>query len=137
MVSVPVQAEKIADIILSSNDKILLVSIRNWNGNILAVKSRDSFRQRFIGVDSLIGSTYSGSLTVATLGLVNEVKNIFGEARTIITFYDKCKVILLPIPSFGIIVGLTIERSPPETEEEKEQSYSIASKVERLVVDTL
>jgi hypothetical protein len=135
MVPIPVQAEKIVGIILSSNDKILLASIRNWNGNILAVKSRDSFRERFIGVESLIGSTYSGSLTVATLGLVNEVKDIFGEARTIITFYDKCIVIVLPLPSYGIIVGLTVERSPDI--EEKEESYNIANKIERLVVGIL
>src|ERR671926_293742 len=32
------KAEKIVDAILSSNDKILLVSIRDWGGNILAVK---------------------------------------------------------------------------------------------------
>jgi hypothetical protein len=127
--------EKIVDTILSSNDKTLLASIRTWNGTILAVKYRDSFRERFIGVSSLIGSTYSGSLTVATLGLVNEVKDIFGEARTIITFYDKCKVILLPIPAYEIIVGLTVERSP-ETEE-KGESYNIANRIERLVVDTV
>ena len=137
MVPIPIKAEKIVDAVLSSNDKILLVSIRNWNGNILAVKSRDSFRERFMGIESLIGSTYSGSLTVATLGLVNEVKDVFGEARTIITFYDKCKVIMLPMPSYNIIVGLTVERSPPEIEEEKEESYSIANKVEKLVAQEL
>ncbi len=129
------KAEKIVDDILSSNDKVLLVSIRSWNGNILAVKYRDTFRERFIGVSTLVGTKYSGSLTVATLGLVNEAKHVFGEAQAIVTFYDKCKVILLPVPSHEIIVGLALEHSP-ETEE-KEESYSIANKIERLIVDTL
>lgn len=48
MVPTPSKAEKIVDAILYSNDKILLVSIRGWSGNILAVKSTDSFRERFI-----------------------------------------------------------------------------------------
>jgi hypothetical protein len=70
MVPVPRKAEEIVDAILSSNDKLLLVSIRGWNGNILAVKFRDSFRERFFGVSRLIGTRYSGSLAIATLSLV-------------------------------------------------------------------
>jgi hypothetical protein len=134
MVSVSDKAEKIVDAVLSSNDKILLVSIRAWNGTIIAVKYRDTFRERFNRVSSLIGTTYSGSLTIATLGLVNEVKDIFGEARVLVTFYDDCKVILIPMPSHEIIVGLTVERSPEI--EEKEEGYNIAKKIERLVAKT-
>ena len=135
MVLIASKAEKIVDAILSSNDKVLLVSMRDWRGNILAVKSRDSFRERFFGVSSFIGSTYSGSLTVATLGLVNEVKDAFGEAQAIITIYQKCKEVLLPMPSHQICVGLTVEHSPDT--EEKEESNNIAREIERLVTDTL
>jgi hypothetical protein len=70
MVPVSSKAKKIVDAILSSNDKVLLVSIRGLSGNILAVKARDSFAERFIGVSSFIGTTYSGSFTIATLSLV-------------------------------------------------------------------
>jgi hypothetical protein len=135
MVPIASKAEKIVDAILSSNDKILLASIRGWSGNILAVKYRDSFEERFSGVSSLIGTNYSGSLTIATFGLVDEAKHIFGEAHAIITIYEKCKVMLLPMPSYQIFVGLTVERSPDT--EEKEESYNIANKIERLVADTL
>jgi hypothetical protein len=135
MVPTTSKAEKIVDAILSSNDKILLVSIRGWSGNSLAVKSTDSFRERFIGASNLVGTNYSGSLTVATLGLINEVKDAFGEAQAIITIYEKCKVMLLPMPSYQIFVGLTVERSPDM--EEKEESYNIANKIERLVAEML
>jgi hypothetical protein len=54
MVLISNKAEKIVDSILSSNEEILLVSIRGWSGNILAFKSRDSFRERFFGVSTLI-----------------------------------------------------------------------------------
>jgi hypothetical protein len=135
MVPIASKAEKIVDAILSSNDKILLASIRGWSGNILAVKYRDSFEERFSGISSLVGTNYSGSLSIATLGLVDEAKHVFGEAQAIITIYEKCKVMLLPMPSYQIFVGLTVERSPDT--EEKEESYNIANKIERLVADTL
>lgn len=135
MVPTTSKAEKIVDAILYSNDKILLVSIRGWSGNILAVKSTDSFRERFIAASNLVGTNYTGSLTIATLGLINEVKDVFGEAQAIITIYENCKVMLLPVPSYQIFVGLTVERSPDT--EEKEESYNIAKKIERLVADTL
>ena len=133
MVPLPNKAEKIVDGI---NDKILLVSIRGWSGNILTVKSRDSFTERFFGASRLIGTKYGGSLTIATLGLINEVRDVFGEAQGIITIYENCKVMLLPMRSYQILIGLTVERSPSDVEE-KEESYSIANKTERLVADTL
>lgn len=131
MALAPSKAEKIVDTILSSNDKILLVSIRGWSGNILAVKARDSFRELFRGVSSLVGTRYSGSLAVATLSLVNEIKDVFGEAQAIITIYERCKVMLLPMPSYEIIVGLTVERSVVT------EDYSLANEIERILAETV
>ncbi len=131
MAFVSSKAEKIVDAILSSNDKILLVSIRGWSGNILAVKARDSFRERFSGVSSLVGTNYSGSLTIATLGLVNEVKDIFGEPQAIITVYERCKVVLLPMPAYQILIGLALERSVVT------EDFSLAYKIERILAQTV
>ena len=131
MVPVPGKAEKMVDSILSSNEKILLVSIRGWRGNILAAKSRDSFRERFVGVSRLIGTTYSGSLTVATLSLVNEVKDVFGEAQAIITIYEDCKMMLLPVPSFEIIVGLALELSVVT------EDYSLVKEIKRILAEII
>ena len=131
MVSVPSKAEKIVDSILSSNENILLVSIRGWRGNILAVKSRDSFRERFVGVSKLIGTTYSGSLTVATLSLVNEVKDVFGEAQAIITIYEDCKMMLLPVPAFEVIIGLALELSVVT------EDYSLANEIKRIFAEII
>ncbi|HZA47351.1 MAG TPA: hypothetical protein VE521_00305 [Nitrososphaera sp.] len=131
MAPIPSKAEKIVDSILSSNQNILLVSIRGWRGNILAVKSRDSFRERFVGVSRLIGTTYSGSLTIATLSLVNEVKDVFGEAQAIITIYEDCKMMLLPVPSFEVIVGLALEHSVVT------EDYSFAKEIKRILAETI
>jgi hypothetical protein len=130
MMPVPSKAEEMVDAILSSNDKILLVSIRGWNGNILAVKFRDSFRERFFGVSSIVGTKYSGSLTIATVSLVNEVKDIFGEAQAIITIYERCKVMLLPMPLYEIIVGLAVECSAVT------EDYSLAKEIKRILAET-
>ena len=119
-------AEKIVDGILSSNDKILAVSIIDKKrGNILAVKSRESFKDAF-GVAS-DGDRYGGTLAIATLSVVNEVKDIFGEAQAIITIHKDCKLMLLSMPSFDILVGLVVERSVGAYDDE------IANKIERLV----
>jgi hypothetical protein len=125
------KAEKIVDAILSSNDKILLVSIRGWSGNVLAVKARDSFREQFFGASGLVGTRYGGSVTVAILSLANEVKDIFGEPQAIITLYKDCKLILLPMPSYEVIAVLAVERSVVT------EDYSLANKIERILAETI
>jgi hypothetical protein len=125
------KAEKIVDAILSSNDKILLVSIRGWSGNILAVKARDSFRERFFGASGLVGTRYGGSVTVAILSLANEVKDVFGEPQAIITIFEDYKMMLLPMPSYEVIVVLAVERSVVT------EDYSLANKIERILAETV
>jgi len=55
---------------------------------------------------------------------VNEVKEMFGEPQAIITIHKNCKLMLLPIPSYQILVGLVLQRD-----------YNIASKIEKLFAD--
>ena len=69
------------------------ISIIERNGNILAAKSKPSFKQTFGVVQD--SERYGGSLAVATLSLVNEVKDIFGEAQTIITIYNNFSNLVL------------------------------------------
>jgi hypothetical protein len=123
-------AVKIVEGILSSNDKILAVSIIDKKReDVLSAKSRQSFKEAF-GVAS-DGAGYGATLAIATLNVVNEVRDIFGEAQAIITIHDDCKLTLLPIPSFDILVGLVVERSV-NVEDDK-----IVNKIERLVADTI
>jgi hypothetical protein len=124
------KAEKIANDILSSNDKILSVSIRDWTGNSLAVKSTEAFRQRF-RADRLVGSKYSGTLAIAALGVVNEVADVFGKAQAIITLHEDCKLMLLPMPSHQVLIGLVFERLAVI------EDYSLANKIERILVETV
>jgi hypothetical protein len=63
--------------------------------------------------------------------MVNEVKDIFGEAQAIITIYEGCKLMLLPMPSYEVIVGLAVERSVVT------EDYSLANKIERILAETI
>jgi hypothetical protein len=116
-------AERIADDILSTNDEILAISVIDKKGNVLAGKSKESFNKAFrLNVD---GDKYGATLAVGILSLVNEVKDTFGEAQAIITIHKNCKLMLLPVPSYEILVGLVLQRD-----------YNIVSKIERLLANT-
>ncbi len=115
-------AERIADDVLSSNDEILALSIIDMKGNILAAKSKESFEKAF--TVTVNGDKYGAALAVGIFSLVNEVKEIFGEAQAISTIHKNCKLVLLPIPSYQILVGLVLQRD-----------YNIVSKIEKLFAD--
>jgi hypothetical protein len=102
-------AEKISDEILSSYDgKILAISIMDSKGNFLASKSTDSFKKAF-GVYQ-DGPKYGGTLAIAALSIANEVRGVTGEARAITTTYEKCKMMLISIPSYEILAGFVLHR---------------------------
>ena len=122
-------AERIVDDILSTTDEVLAVSIMDIGGNILAAKSKESFKEAFRVTADLYN--YSGTLALAVLSLVNQVRNVFEEAEAIITIHKNCKLMLLSLPSFQIMVGLVLQRSV-NAEDDK-----IANEIERLVEDTL
>src|SRR5919108_2582264 len=103
-------AKRIVDDILSTNNEILAISIIDQKGgNILAAKSKDSFKKAF-GV-TRDGDKYGGTLALAALSIVNEVKEVVGEAKAIITIYKNCKMMLLLVQSYEILVGLVLEPS--------------------------
>jgi hypothetical protein len=118
-------AERISDDILSTNDEILAISIMDMRGNILGSRSKESFLKDFRVTRE--ADKYGGTLTVASLGVANEVKEVAGEARAIITVYEKCKMMLLPLPSYEILVGLVLHSSV------NAEDYNIANKIERLL----
>ena len=122
-------AERISDEILSTNEEILSVSIMDMRGNILASKSKESFKEA-LGV-TREGDKYDGTLAVAALAVANEVKDVFKEAQAIISIHENCKLMLLPIPSYEILVGFVLQRSV------NAEGYNIANKIERLLVDAI
>ncbi|MDQ5875821.1 MAG: hypothetical protein M3288_03160 [Thermoproteota archaeon] len=125
----PTVAQRIAYDILSMNDEILAISIMDTKGNILAATSKDSFKEAF-GV-TRDGDKYGGTLAVAALAVANEVKDIFKEAQAIISIHENCKTMLLPMPTYEILIGFVLERSV------NAEDYNIANKIERLLLDAI
>jgi hypothetical protein len=123
-------AERIVDDILSSNDGILVISVMDTKGNTLSAKSRESFRESF-EVASQGGDNYGGALALATLSVVNQVRDMFGEPQAIITIHKDCKLMLLPIPSYEIMVGVVLERWVDADDD------NMANNIQRLVADTV
>ncbi len=99
-------AERIVDDILSSNSEILSAGVIDKRGDITANKSSESFEKRFKGVRNLERNKYGGTLAVAALSIANEVKEAFGESQALITIYRDCKLVLLPMPLYDILIGL-------------------------------
>ena len=73
-------------------------------GNILTANSKQSFKDTF-GV-TRDDEEYGGTLAFTILSLVNQVIDVFGDAQAIITIHKNCKLMLLPMPSYEILVGL-------------------------------
>jgi hypothetical protein len=107
--SISFNANAILDKVLSIDTRVWAVSIIESNGNILAAKSKPLFKETFGVIQD--GEKYGGSLAAATLSLVNEVKSFFGEAQIIITIYNNCKLMLLNMSPYKILLGLALERS--------------------------
>jgi hypothetical protein len=131
----PAAAERIVDDILSSiiNGGVVGVSLIDTKGNTLSAKSRDSFRKSF-GLarrDGYENSNYGGILAIATLSVVNQVRDIFGKPQAIITLHEDCKLMLIPLPSYDILVGLVLERWADADD------GKVVSNIERLVADTI
>jgi hypothetical protein len=126
-------AERIADEVLSTYDgKILSISIIDAKGggeNFLATKSTESFSKEFGVLQE--GQKYGGSLAIAALSIANEVREVAGETIALTTTYEKCKMMLIPIPSYEILVGLVLKRGAVVTADEDE----LVNYIESLVAD--
>lgn len=124
------EAQRIAQDILSYSDEVLSVAVIDRDGGVLAGESRESFKKRF-EPGSLDESRHSGPLAIATLSVVNEVEATFGEPEAIITIHKSCKLMLLPMPSYDVLIGLVLERSA-DADAEK-----LPKEIERLIAHTL
>jgi hypothetical protein len=125
----PHVAKVVVDNILSSNDEILSISIIDMKGNILATKSKEYFKEA-LGV-TRNGDKYGITLVAAVFGMIHLARNVIEEVKAVTTINENYKLMLLPLPSFQILVGLILQHSV------NAEDYNIANKIERLVGDSL
>ncbi len=119
-------AEIIVNEILSTNEEILAITIIDARGgNVLASKRKESFTREFGAFRE--EPRYVGSLALSFLSIANEVREITGQTQSIITTYERCKGMLIPlIPQYEVLVGLVLQKSV------NAEDYDIVSKVEKL-----
>jgi hypothetical protein len=129
MVVTSSDAERIAGEVLSIHDEILRISIMDKKGNILAANSKESFKEAFGAAEDR--EKYAATLAIGILTLVNELKDMFGGAKAIITVHENCKLMLLPLPSFQLLVGLVFQSGV------NAEDHKIVSEIEILVADAL
>ncbi|MFL6497658.1 MAG: hypothetical protein ACJ70U_03015 [Nitrososphaera sp.] len=63
--------------------------------------------------------------------MINEVKDVFEEPEAIITIHKDCKLMLLPMLSYDVLIGLVLERSADADD------GTIAKKIARILEYTL
>jgi hypothetical protein len=127
-ISDPNVAKRVVDHILSTTNEILAISIIDMKGNILAANSE--YLREALGV-SVDEDKYDRTLVASALGLIHLTGDIIDEAKAVITIHEDCKLMLLPIPAFQILVGLVLPRPVNAVD------YNIANKIERLIGDAL
>ena len=120
-------AEIIINEILSTNEEILAITIIDARGgNVLASKRKESFTREFGAFRE--EPRYVGSLALSFLSIANEVREITGQTQSIITTYERCKGMLIPLipPQYEVLVGLVLQKSV------NAEDYDIVSKVQKL-----
>jgi hypothetical protein len=146
-------AERIADEILSSHQEeedeekegllaITIIDERGLGGRargrggkdnvVLATKAKDSFRKAFGVFYRQAGIQYGATLSLAALGVANEIKEYAGQVQSITTTYEKFKMVLLPMPAYDIVVGLVLDRSVKNAEDYSKNI--IGKEIERLLL---
>jgi hypothetical protein len=146
MITSPI-AEKIANEMLSSDQEeegLLAITIIDQRGlggrargrggkdnGALATKAKDSFRKAFGSFYRQAGVQYCAILSRAALGVANEIGEYAGQVQSIITTYEKFKIMLLRMPAYDIVVGLVLDRSVNAAQED--YSNKIHKEIERLL----
>ena len=75
----------------------------------MPAKSKQSLKYTFRVIRD--GEESGGTLAFTILSLVIQVRDVFGDAQAIIIIHKNCKLMLLPMPSYEILVGLVIHSS--------------------------
>ena len=121
-------AHRVSNNILSLYDGIRFVSIMDLRGNILKARSNQSFRDTFRVIGDCKG--YGGVLAFTILRLVNQITDVVGDAKAKITVHKNCKLMLLPMSSHEILIGLVIHSSV------KPEDRQIAKNIEASLLAT-
>ena len=121
-------AHRVSNNILSLYDGIRFVSIMGLRGIILKARSNQPFKDTFRVIGDCKG--YGGMLAFTILRLVNQITDVVGDAKAKITVHKNCNLMLLPMSSYEILIGLVIHSSV------KPEDRQIAKNIEASLLAT-
>jgi hypothetical protein len=95
---------------------------------LLKARSNQPFKDTF----RVIGDCkrYGGVLAFTILRLVNQITDVVGDAKAKITVHKNCNLMLLPMSSYEILIGLVIHSSV------KPEDRQIAKNIEASLLAT-
>jgi hypothetical protein len=109
----PNSLAKMTKDILSIDDAIEAVSIMNMKGNTLASASKESLYSTKYQITKEI-KNMAGDWAIVILGMTQRMDQSFGSTEAIVSLHKKSKLILVPISSHQVLIGLVVYRSSNE-----------------------
>jgi hypothetical protein len=101
---------KMAKDILYIDDAIDAVSIMNMKGNTLTSASKESLYSTRYQITKDI-KNMAGDWAIVVLGMTQRMDQSFGSTEAIVSLHKKSKLILVPISSHQLLIGLIVYRS--------------------------
>jgi hypothetical protein len=99
--------------ILSMDHAIDAVSIMDMRGNTLSSASKDSLYSTKYQITKDI-KNMAGSWAIVVLGMTQRMDQSFGSTEAIVSLHKKSKLVLVPVPSHQVLIGLVVYRSSNE-----------------------
>lgn len=109
----PDSIDKMAKDILSIDDSIDAVSIMDRQGNTLSSASKESLYRIKYQITKDI-KNMAGTWAIVILGMTQRMDQIFGRTEAIVSLHKKSKLMLVPISSLQLLIGLVVYRSSNE-----------------------
>ena len=72
-------------------------------------------------------------MSLASLGVANEIEEYAGQVQSIITTYEKFKIMLVRMTAYDIVVGLVL--SPSVNAAQEDYKNIIGKEIERLLME--
>lgn len=110
---VPNSIAQMAEDILSIDDSIDAVSIMDMKGNTLASASKESLYGTKYQISKDI-KDMGGDWAIVVLGMTQRMDQSFGSTEAIVSLHKKSKLIVVPISSHRLLIGLVVFRSSNE-----------------------
>jgi hypothetical protein len=96
--------------ILSLDDAIDAASIMDMKGNTLSSASKESLHSTKYEITRDI-KNMAGSWAIVVLGMTQIMDQAFGSTEAIVSLHKKSKLILVPVSSHQLLIGLVVYRS--------------------------